>query len=617
MRDTKRSWHNRIPMLFMLLLATAVLVVAAVLAVALLRYDAATHPQGELHPIAIEGVYSEEGGPWTPLTDTTTFQNLTLRDITLRGHFTRAIPEGENLYLNLDHMRVSLRVNGQELYRLAPERGNGNLTQAMGKQYVTIVSPGITTEDTVELNFGNLYRNAYIIQFDELLHQMHTGSERMMFFEAVRTDAWTLGIGILLLFLTLFLIFPAAYCAHLHIPGGLQFLWLGLLALTSSLWFLTLSPALAFIFPRPVFLNVLYALSTQCMVIFFVLLVISNLSGWRRQLMTAVEGVLLLVLLVGLINQLLGIQDLYSAINYASLFDIAAVLCTGLCLWYEAYRLKRAAIIAMLKALILLLIGGVLELLNGYIQFAEASIMLGIGLIAFAVLEGISLLRRIKRSLEREKEVVRLELELEKNRTSSMLSQIQPHFLYNALQGIKQLCDTDPPQASEALEHFSYYLRGNLDALTSDFLITFEKELVHIKDYLYLEKMRFRNKLNIVWELDCTDFFIPPLTVQPMVENAIRHGITKKKGGGTLTIQTAQRHDAFVITISDDGVGFQPTEQTQKTDGRSHIGIENTRARLQLLCGGSLGIESQEGVGTRVELILPKRSPRDENHCGG
>lgn len=196
-------------------------------------------------------------------------------------------------------------------------------------------------------------------------------------------------------------------------------------------------------------------------------------------------------------------------------------------------------------------------------------------------------------------------LELERSRTAIMLSQIQPHFLYNSLQGIQSLCDIDPPKASEALEHFSYYLRGNLDALSDMQLVSFEKELIHIKDYLYLEKMRFDEKLNIEWQLEYRDFLLPPLTVQPLIENAIRHGINKKERSGTLIIRSEQTAEGVVVTVQDDGVGFDPAALPK--DERSHIGIENTRSRLKALCDGMLVIESVRGAGTTAKIILPQR----------
>lgn len=123
------------------------------------------------------------------------------------------------------------------------------------------------------------------------------------------------------------------------------------------------------------------------------------------------------------------------------------------------------------------------------------------------------------------------ELELEKTRTIVMLSQIQPHFLYNTLSVIKGLCRTNPNLAEEAVDHFSDFLRGNLKSLTYTELIPFEQELAHTKHYLQLEQMRFGSRLQISYEIPAVHFLLPPLTLQPLVENAVRHGIMKQEEG--------------------------------------------------------------------------------------
>lgn len=602
--NQKQTQRNAPLLVVIALLVAGVCIVSGILAAALLRYDEQTHQRGELHPIAIEGEYSAEGGPWTPLTTETFFQNLDLRDITLRGHFTRDIPKGETLYLNLDHMRVSLQVNGEELYRLEPVEGDGNLTRAMGKQYVSIVSPGITTEDAVEMNFGNLYRNAYMIQFDELLWQMHTGSERMMFLEAVREDGWTLGIGVLFSFLTLLFLAISICCGALRNRGAMDFLWLGFASLFSSLWLLTLSPALTLIFPWPVFLNVLFSFSMQAMVICFIWFVCGSLSGWRKHLIRVVGGVLLLVLLIGLVNQLLRVHDLYDAITYASLFDIVAVLCMVFCLWYEAHHLKREEPRVLLKALFLLAVGGVLELVNGYLQFSKAAIVLGIGLLSFTILAGVSLMHRIKRSMENEKRAMVLERELEKNRISIMLSQIQPHFLYNTLTAICGLCDENPQEAKRVTVDFADYLRHNLDSLGREAPVPFARELRHIEVYLDIEKHRFEEALSVVYDISTCDFMIPSLTVQPLVENAVKHGVGKAEEGGTVTLSTQEYDEYYEIVVADDGVGFCPEEPL--SEGTPHIGIENVKQRLWLMCQATLEIKSEPNVGTVATIRLPK-----------
>lgn len=115
--------------------------------------------------------------------------------------------------------------------------------------------------------------------------------------------------------------------------------------------------------------------------------------------------------------------------------------------------------------------------------------------------------------------------------------------------------------------------------------------------------MRFEERLNIEWDITFDDFFLPPLTLQPLVENAVRYGITEQEEGGTIWIQSKLTSDAVIITIIDDGCGFDTAET--KADGHTHIGITNVRQRLESQCHASLDIISIPGVGTKAEITIP------------
>ena len=185
-----------------------------------------------------------------------------------------------------------------------------------------------------------------------------------------------------------------------------------------------------------------------------------------------------------------------------------------------------------------------------------------------------------------------------------MLSQIQPHFLCNSLCAIQDLAAGKAPEAERAAAEFAKFLRGNIESIYVKEPIPFSKVLDHVNHYLELEKIRFEERINIKYDIEAVDFRMPTLTLQPIVENAVRHGICKKKEGGTITISSREEPDCYVIRVCDDGVGFDPTEK--KDDGRAHIGIENVRNRLQTMCGGSLEIESVPGSGTTATIKIPK-----------
>lgn len=205
---------------------------------------------------------------------------------------------------------------------------------------------------------------------------------------------------------------------------------------------------------------------------------------------------------------------------------------------------------------------------------------------------------------ELEKDVLRHEKEETELRVSAMISQMQPHFLYNSLAVIAALCEEDPALAAKATNTFSDYLRENINFANKSSPIPFTEELSHIKVYVWLEKLRFPKKLNIEYDIGCDTFLLPALSVQPMVENAIKHGICKTREGGTVRISSFDEDQYYTVTISDNGSGFDVSQPV--CDGRQHLGIENTRYRIREMVGGSLDIESAPGKGTTVTIKIPK-----------
>lgn len=205
-----------------------------------------------------------------------------------------------------------------------------------------------------------------------------------------------------------------------------------------------------------------------------------------------------------------------------------------------------------------------------------------------------------------EKNIV-LANEEEKNKEAQiklMLSQIQPHFIYNSLSAISTLITINPEKAQESLDDFTDYLRSNLSSLTETRLIPFTNELKHIKTYVSLEKMRFNDRINMIYDIGTVDFSIPPLTIQPLVENAIKHGILKKIKGGTVTLTTYETDTSIVIEVKDDGIGFDMSDIDFSEN--IHFGLKNISYRINQTCDGDLKITSKKGIGTKVTVVFKK-----------
>ena len=202
--------------------------------------------------------------------------------------------------------------------------------------------------------------------------------------------------------------------------------------------------------------------------------------------------------------------------------------------------------------------------------------------------------------LEAEKNMV--EAELKESRISIMLSQIQPHFIYNTLGTIERMCLKDPQKAFDLVRNFSLYLRGNFSELDSVTPIRFADEIKHVEYYVNIEKVRFPD-MSIEYDVEATEFVLPALSVQPLVENAIKHGLMRLETGGTVKIHSYETPTHFCVEVTDDGVGF---DTDAPIDEKKHVGLRNIRGRLKAMVNGALVMESKPGVGTKAIIMIPK-----------
>ena len=197
--------------------------------------------------------------------------------------------------------------------------------------------------------------------------------------------------------------------------------------------------------------------------------------------------------------------------------------------------------------------------------------------------------------------------EQEKNKEAQiriMMSQIQPHFIYNSLSAISTLITINPEEAQKALDEFTEYLRHNLSSLTETKLIPFEEELRHIETFIELEKMRFNERLNVIYDIKVMDFNIPCLSVQPIVENAVKHGVLQKVSGGTVSLKTYEDNEFYYVEVEDDGVGFDINEVNFVSN--EHIGLNNIKYRIEKMGNGQISIHSEVDKGTKVVVKFKK-----------
>ena len=196
---------------------------------------------------------------------------------------------------------------------------------------------------------------------------------------------------------------------------------------------------------------------------------------------------------------------------------------------------------------------------------------------------------------------VRQQQEIAHQRASVMVLQMRPHFIYNTLMSIYSLCNQDPGKARQVTKDFTDYLRKNFTAVASENLIPFSAELEHTRAYLAVEQAQYEEMLTVDYDTPFIRFRLPPLTLQPIAENAVKHGIDPYAGPLHISIRTRQTSDGCEITVENNGAGFDPAANNDEP----HIALNNIRQRLQMMCGGELTIAPRNGGGTVVTVRVP------------
>ena len=198
---------------------------------------------------------------------------------------------------------------------------------------------------------------------------------------------------------------------------------------------------------------------------------------------------------------------------------------------------------------------------------------------------------------------MRQQREIAHQRASIMVLQMRPHFIFNTMMSIYYLCAQDSKKAQQVTLDFTSYLRKNFSAIASENTIPFANELEHTRAYLAVEQVQFEDSLFVEYDTPHTRFRVPPLTLQPIVENAVKHGMDPDSAPLRICIRTRETDAGHEITVEDNGPGFA---QTNMNESEPHIALANIQHRLEIMCGGKLTVMPREGGGTVVKVILPE-----------
>ena len=557
--------------------------------------------------VTFQGEYKIADGEWRPIVKGEKIPS-TEGDVTIKGYFQAETTDGEvigkvqqglSIALYFNHIGGQIYMNGELCHDFDSENSL-HKENSCGEHWLSIDCPASET-DTLEIVLKNPHKYGNDNAVNEFLDSMYMYSGKT--FEDMMIEKGTAGrtVGFVIIVISLILIGVAVFSTLLNIPQS-TILWLfGLLAFFAGGFFVISSPNIILWNDSPVFNTTAKQLCIIMYPLFMFALVSKCLSDKLRKAGNVIAALSAITSCVVLVVAVSGKKLIYDLTFYwlAVMFPLALSLSVCCILSYRKASKSKIIVLTVCLLALMALDADILAVVCGWWQNALISKAIFILFFAAALVLSFKVIPTSVRAGIHEKE---LKLELQQSKIALLLSQIQPHFLNNSLSAICDLCCRDPQKARDALVDFSVYLRGNMDTLSSNEPIPFSMELSHIEAYLKLEKLRFGDKLNVIYDIEADDFFIPPLSVQPLVENAVQHGICCLENSGTVTIRTYKKENVITIIVIDDGTGFDVNDSMTDQSDHSHLGLQNVKKRIEQMPKGKLIVDSAPDKGTTVTI---------------
>ena len=567
--------------------------------------------------VYFDGEYRVADGPWQKIVKGNHIPS-TKGDVTLRGNFHMLTPDGEYvgvycgdtpIALYTDHISLTFYEGENEPYVIDMENPLfGDSACGVGWSAYPLAN---ASEKPIEILIHNPHNFGNETAIDELLSNMALWSGLDFEKGVLERGELQRNIGLLFIIVSLLFVGTALFSPLIHVKNS-KIIWLlGIVILFAGTYMCYSADGVSFWSESIVSNTTMLGCSMMFYMLFLLMAIVHLLKGTKK-IGTITVAVLGLISAVFLVLPILTDTFFYDTWRYWAASQILANIILLGCLIKEFFASKGKKRFVYICSILPLISFGIDVVMIDlgiwdvgvsskyvFIVFFVAAMVMVLKIIP----NNINALAKAK-ELETEKKI--LNAELAESRISTMMSQIRPHFIYNTLGSIEQLCELDPPKAGELVHNFAKYLRGNFGELDNPKPILMSQEMEHVHYYISIEHVRFPD-MTFSFEMRSENFRLPALTVQPLVENAIKHGLMKLQKGGSIRVISYETDTDYCISVEDDGVGFDTSELL---DEKKHIGIRNIRDRLKVMVGGTLEIESTQGVGTKVLITIPKEGKK-------
>ena len=585
-------------------------------AVLLLWYGNATSMQAEpalLAQVYFDGEYRIADGEWQEIAKGEHIPS-TKGDVTLRGNFHMLTPDGEyiGIYtgdtpiaLYADHISLTFYEGEKEPYVMDLENPMFGAS-ACGIDWIAY-SVTERNDEPIEILIRNPHRFGNETAIDEMLANTVLWANIDFENGVLESGAPQRNIGLIFILVALAVLGIALFSTLIHIKNSKLLWFFGLMTLFAGIYFAYSASGVSF-WRKSIVSSTIIVGSAMMLYMFFLDAIIVYLLVAKKKTGAIAVACLGVADAFALVIPVISNLRFYDIWLYWSIVQLVVNLVLTVCLVKECFGTTSKKSWFYIGAILPLMAFNLDVAMTGLgvWEGGEASKYLFLLLFAVAMVVVLRIIPRgindATRAKELETEKTALNAQLAESRISTLMSQIRPHFIYNTLGSIEQLCDIDPQKAGELVHNFAKYLRGNFGELDNPRPILMSQEMEHVHHYVSIENVRFPD-MTFIFEMNSNDFHIPALTVQPIVENAIKHGLMKLSKGGTIWVVSYETDTHCCVSVEDNGMGFDTNELL---DERKHVGIRNIRERLKAMVGGTLEIESTVGVGTKVLITIPK-----------
>lgn len=534
-------------------------------------------------------------GEWIELEDISNYQKVATGEEMIIETTLCDSTDDKVLYFYTKDIEVSVYIDDVLVYEFKMQEGYEFL-QTPGNKWNKVDILSQYSGSTLKLVMTTNFENRYYITLNNLNFIKETECLSVLF----KQD----GFKILMSFAIIIMAFIAYIDAYIWQRKYIKkyFFTLANLYLCSGIWLIAMYNGFCYIIPKPLlsyFLSMLMAVFIPVAVYEL----FRALSPKKNYLVTAMGWTTWGCFLLQIILQFaFGISFLTMLPLTYVVYAFGAIACIILVIQHILTHKKSKDINFPFVSTIIIFIGAIAEIFV-LVAAPERTDLIGfssvVGLFIYLLVNNVNL-SRLESKIDLDNVV--LEENYNKLQSTALMQQIKAHFFFNTLNTISSLCKYDAQEADKAINIFAQYMKSYMRLINENKNIDFERELKIVEASLEIEKMRFPDSFTYEIKLQAIDFEIPPLSIQPIIENSMIHGLRKADKTGKITVETKDFKDHVEIIISDNGVGFDVNALSESQS----IGLENLRNRLKLMVNGDMKIESEHDVGTKTSLIIPK-----------